>query len=117
MSSILASSGVKDDDRIIRFERAGGYDTTVPVSASNEAILAYDLDGNDLPRERGHPLRAVIPHLYGWKSAKWVESIDLLDEDELGFWEERGYNNEADPWREQHYWLAQRSRRSERLDD
>jgi DMSO/TMAO reductase YedYZ molybdopterin-dependent catalytic subunit len=66
-------------------------------------LFATHLDGAPLPPERGHPVRLVVPHLYAWKSVKWVRAIEYLLEDRRGFWEERGYHNIADPWKEQRY--------------
>src|SRR4029450_11930818 len=60
--------------------------------------------GEDLERIHGGPARLLVPHLYFWKSAKWVRGIRLLDQDEPGFWESLGYHNYGDPWREQRYW-------------
>ncbi len=66
-------------------------------------LLATHRDGEPLSAEHGAPLRMVVPHLYGWKSVKWVRMIEYLTVDRRGFWEERGYHNVADPWREQRY--------------
>jgi DMSO/TMAO reductase YedYZ molybdopterin-dependent catalytic subunit len=67
------------------------------------SLLATHRDGEPLAAEHGAPLRMVVPHLYGWKSVKWVRAIEYLTVDRRGFWEERGYHNVADPWREQRY--------------
>jgi DMSO/TMAO reductase YedYZ molybdopterin-dependent catalytic subunit len=61
-------------------------------------------DGSDLASEHGGPLRALVPRKYFWKSAKWLEQIEVVEQDELGFWERNGYNNSADPWLEERYW-------------
>ncbi|MEV4105195.1 molybdopterin-dependent oxidoreductase [Nonomuraea sp. NPDC049649] len=66
-------------------------------------LLATHLDGEPLSPDHGAPVRLVVPHLYGWKSVKWVRAIEYLLEDRRGFWEDRGYHNVADPWREQRY--------------
>ena len=66
-------------------------------------MLATHLDGAPLTPEHGYPLRLVVPSLYAWKSVKWVRAIEYLTCDRRGFWEERGYHNTADPWREQRY--------------
>ncbi|MCC5578252.1 sulfite oxidase-like oxidoreductase [Microtetraspora sp. AC03309] len=66
-------------------------------------LFATDLDDKPLSPERGFPVRIVVPHLYAWKSVKWVRGVEYLTEDRRGFWEERGYHNIADPWREQRY--------------
>jgi DMSO/TMAO reductase YedYZ molybdopterin-dependent catalytic subunit len=67
------------------------------------ALLATHADGKPLSPDHGYPLRAVIPHKYFWKSAKWLRGIELVPEDRLGFWERYGYNNDADPWKEERY--------------
>jgi DMSO/TMAO reductase YedYZ molybdopterin-dependent catalytic subunit len=66
-------------------------------------MLATHRDGERLSPEHGAPVRLVVPHLYGWKSVKWLRAIEYLVADRRGFWEERGYHNTADPWREQRY--------------
>ena len=83
----------------------GGYTTNLPLEdfLSERALLADRHGGQPLPAEHGGPLRAVIPHLYAWKSAKWLASIELLDEDRRGFWERNGYHTYGDPWAEQRF--------------
>jgi DMSO/TMAO reductase YedYZ molybdopterin-dependent catalytic subunit len=61
-------------------------------------------EGEPLPREHGGPARMLVPHLYFWKSAKWVAGLRIMDHDEPGFWEQNGYHNYGDPWKEQRYW-------------
>ncbi|MFE2319648.1 molybdopterin-dependent oxidoreductase [Streptomyces sp. NPDC059441] len=68
-----------------------------------ETLLATHHNGEPLTAEHGFPLRLVVPHLYGYKSPKWLRAIEYLTEDRRGFWEERGYHNIADPWKEQRY--------------
>jgi DMSO/TMAO reductase YedYZ molybdopterin-dependent catalytic subunit len=84
----------------------GGYTTNLPLEdlLDGKAWVAYRYDGDDLAPQHGGPARLLVPHLYLWKSAKWVRGIDLLLKDEPGFWETAGYNNYGDPWREQRYW-------------
>lgn len=81
------------------------YTANVPLAAleDEEALLAYEADGEPLTPEHGWPLRLVIPKRYFWKSAKWLRGIELLDHDEPGFWERLGYHNEADYWKEERY--------------
>ena len=67
-------------------------------------MVAFGYDGDPLEPEHGGPARLLVPHLYLWKSAKWVTGIDLRTKDEPGFWESLGYHNYGDPWREQRYW-------------
>ena len=83
-----------------------GYTTNLPLAdlLDGKAWVAYAYDGEDLAPEHGGPARLLVPHLYFWKSAKWVRGLKLLDEDEPGFWESVGYHNYGDPWREQRYW-------------
>jgi DMSO/TMAO reductase YedYZ molybdopterin-dependent catalytic subunit len=83
----------------------GGYTTNLPLEdlLDGKAWIAYGYDGEDLAPEHGGPARLLVPHLYLWKSAKWVRGIQLLLEDELGFWESVGYHEYGDPWREQRY--------------
>jgi len=81
------------------------FTANVPLAAleDEEALLAYEADGEPLTPEHGWPLRLVIPKRYFWKSAKWLRGIELLDHDEPGFWERLGYHNEADFWKEERY--------------
>ena len=83
----------------------GGYTTNLPLEdvTGGKAWVAYAFGGEPLEPEHGGPARLLVPHLYFWKSAKWVSGIELRDEDEPGFWEGYGYNNYGDPWREQRY--------------
>ena len=84
----------------------GGYTTNLPLKdlIDGQAWIAYGYDGRDLAPEHGGPARLLVPHLYLWKSAKWVRGIELLVRDEPGFWERAGYHDYGDPWREQRYW-------------
>jgi DMSO/TMAO reductase YedYZ molybdopterin-dependent catalytic subunit len=83
----------------------GGYTTNMPLEdlLDGKAWVAYRYDGEDLHPEHGGPARLLVPHLYFWKSAKWVRGLRTVLEDEPGFWEEAGYHNYGDPWREQRY--------------
>jgi DMSO/TMAO reductase YedYZ molybdopterin-dependent catalytic subunit len=83
----------------------GGYTTNLPLAdvTGGRAWIAYEFDGRPLEPEHGGPARLLVPHLYFWKSAKWVRGLELLDHDEPGFWETYGYHNYGDPWREQRY--------------
>ena len=84
----------------------GGYTTNLPLAdvLDGQAWVAYGFEGEDLEPEHGGPARLLVPHLYFWKSAKWVRGLQLLDHDEPGFWETNGYHNRGDPWKEQRYW-------------
>ncbi|HEY5854883.1 MAG TPA: sulfite oxidase-like oxidoreductase [Aldersonia sp.] len=84
----------------------GGYTTNLPMAdlLGSRAWIAFSYDGADLAPEHGGPARLLVPHLYLWKSAKWVRGIELRNDDTPGFWEQLGYHNYGDPWREQRYW-------------
>jgi DMSO/TMAO reductase YedYZ molybdopterin-dependent catalytic subunit len=83
----------------------GGYTTNLPVAdlQGGQAFIAYRYEDEPLAPEHGGPARLVVPHLYFWKSAKWVRSLHLTDRDTPGFWESLGYHNYGDPWKEQRY--------------
>ena len=83
----------------------GGYTTNLPLEdvMGGKAWVAYQYDGEPLDPEHGGPARLLVPHLYFWKSAKWIRGINVGDHDEPGFWEGYGYHNYGDPWREQRY--------------
>jgi len=83
----------------------GGYTTNLPADdvTGGKAWVAYGYDGAPLPPEHGGPARLLVPHLYFWKSAKWVRGLQLLPRDQQGFWEQLGYHDRGDPWREQRY--------------
>lgn len=82
-----------------------GYGANLPldVFGAPETLLATHCDGRELRPEHGYPVRLVVPSRYGWKNVKWVRAIEYMIGDRRGFWEERGYHNNADPWREQRY--------------
>jgi DMSO/TMAO reductase YedYZ molybdopterin-dependent catalytic subunit len=84
----------------------GGYTTNLPIEdlTDGKAWVATEHEGEPLPREHGGPARLLVPHLYFWKSAKWVTGLRVMDHDEPGFWESNGYHNYGDPWKEQRYW-------------
>jgi DMSO/TMAO reductase YedYZ molybdopterin-dependent catalytic subunit len=84
----------------------GGYTTNLPLTdvTGGRAWIAYEYDGLPLEPEHGGPARLLVPHLYLWKSAKWVRGLAVMAEDTRGFWESAGYHNHGDPWREQRYW-------------
>ncbi|MFF4089208.1 molybdopterin-dependent oxidoreductase [Streptomyces nigra] len=84
----------------------GGYTTNMPLEdlLDGKAWLVHTYDGYPLSPEHGGPARLLVPHLYFWKSAKWVRGLRLTQDDEPGFWETAGYHNYGDPWREQRHW-------------
>jgi DMSO/TMAO reductase YedYZ molybdopterin-dependent catalytic subunit len=83
----------------------GGYTTNLPLDdlRGGKAWVAYEYDSKPLDPEHGGPARLLVPHLYFWKSAKWVRGLKLRDDDEPDFWERYGYHNYGDPWKEQRY--------------
>ena len=83
----------------------GGYTTNLPLEdvTGGKAWVAYEYGGEPLEPEHGGPARLLVPHLYFWKSAKWVRGLELRVHDEPGFWEYYGYHNYGDPWKEQRY--------------
>jgi DMSO/TMAO reductase YedYZ molybdopterin-dependent catalytic subunit len=84
----------------------GGYTTNLPLEdvSDGKAWIAYGYDGAPLEPQHGGPARLLVPHLYFWKSAKWVTELEITETDDPGFWETLGYHNYGDPWREQRYW-------------
>jgi len=83
----------------------GGYTTNLPLAdvTGGKAWVAFSYDGSPLPPAHGGPARLLVPHLYFWKSAKWLRGLEITARDRAGFWETLGYNNYGDPWREQRY--------------
>jgi DMSO/TMAO reductase YedYZ molybdopterin-dependent catalytic subunit len=81
----------------------GGYSTNLPLAAlmDDDVLAAWAFDGRPLAHEHGGPVRLLVPSRYFWKSAKYLQAIELLDHDEPGFWERNGYHNDGDPWTEE----------------
>ena len=97
--------GVHTEGTYVSARCDGGYTTNLPLEdvTGGKAWIAYEYDGEPLAPEHGGPARLLVPHLYFWKSAKWVRGLEILDHDEPGFWEVYGYHNYGDPWKEQRY--------------
>ena len=95
----------KGNAMYVTFECDDGYTTSLPLSEllEDNVLLAYKLNGKPLPSERGGPLRLIIPSKYAYKSPKWIRKIKLTSKQELGYWESRGYSNNADAWKEERY--------------
>jgi DMSO/TMAO reductase YedYZ molybdopterin-dependent catalytic subunit len=104
VDTLLEGSG--EDAAYVSAFCDGGYTTNLPLEdvTGGKAWVAFGYDGEPLEPEHGGPARLLVPHLYFWKSAKWVRGLDLLDEDAPGFWEGLGYHMYGDPWQEQRYW-------------
>jgi DMSO/TMAO reductase YedYZ molybdopterin-dependent catalytic subunit len=102
---ILALAKPLPEARFVVFHSYDDYTTNLPLADfdDDDVLLAHSWQGAPLPREHGGPVRAVVPKLYFWKSAKWVRRIELIAQDRAGFWEERGYHDRGDPWREERY--------------
>jgi len=105
VAHLLEVARPKPDAMHCVFHSYDGYTTNVRLDrfADEDVLLAHTWNGKALPREHGGPLRVVIPKWYFWKSAKWVKRIEFLAADRPGFWEVRGYHNDADPWQEERY--------------
>ena len=103
LDALLA--GVKTDAPYAMVQSYGDYITNLPLQdlRNGQAWIAFRFDNQDLAPEHGGPARLLVPHLYLWKSAKWVRGITLLAQEKPGFWESLGYHNYGDPWREQRY--------------
>ena len=96
----------KPEARFVMVHCYGGYTTNVALDAllDSDVLFAYRHDGAPLEPKHGGPMRLVVPKRYGWKSAKWVNGMEFMAEDAPGFWEQRGYHMEGDPWKEQRFW-------------
>ena len=101
---LAAARPLSSATHVIAFSHTG-YTTNLPLAdlTGGTAWIAWEIDGEPLAADHGGPARLLVPHLYFWKSAKWIAGLRLLDHDEPGFWEERGYHDRGDPWHEQRY--------------
>lgn len=83
-----------------------GYTTNLPFADLNDddVMIIFKHDGQDLEPDHGGPVRLLVPKLYAYKSAKWLDGLEFMAQDRPGFWEQRGYHNHADPWKEERYW-------------
>ena len=102
---LLAAARPQPSARYVLASSTTGYTTNLPLDdvTGGQAWVVWEYDGQPLAREHGGPARLLVPHLYFWKSAKWVSGLRLLDHDEPGFWEQNGYHDRGDPWKEQRY--------------
>ena len=105
IDTLLKDAGVDSPTGFVMADCDGGYTTNVPAAdvIDGKGLLVHTYDGEPLTPEHGGPVRLFIPHLYLWKSAKWIRSLKFMDEDVPGFWERYGYHMYGDPWREQRY--------------
>ncbi len=104
-SEVLKHVDVSPDAQHVVVHAEQGYTANMPLDVfhDEDVLFALKHNGEELTPEHGYPVRLVVPKLYFWKSAKWVRGLEFLAEDRRGFWEVRGYHNEADPWKEQRY--------------
>jgi DMSO/TMAO reductase YedYZ molybdopterin-dependent catalytic subunit len=103
--TLLRAAGLEPPEPYVMAFCDGGYTTNLSVAdlRADGSLIAYEFDGAPLEAEHGGPVRLVIPHLYFWKSAKWVRGLRFMPTDQPGFWESHGYNLHGDPWKEQRY--------------
>ena len=101
---LAAARPLPSATHVVAFSHTG-YTTNLPLAdvTDGKAWVVWDAQGKPLTAEHGGPARLLVPHLYFWKSAKWVAGLRLLDHDEQGFWERNGYHDRGDPWQEQRY--------------
>jgi DMSO/TMAO reductase YedYZ molybdopterin-dependent catalytic subunit len=105
VQELLARAGVRPEARYVLVHAEQEYTTNLPLADLDrpENLLALSHNGEPLTPEHGGPVRLLVPHLYLWKSAKWVTGFEVLEEDDPGFWEQNGYHMRGDPWREERY--------------
>lgn len=104
-SDFMPLLGVKREAQYVMIHADEDYDTNLPLKdlLRDDVLLAHRFEGEPLTDKHGWPLRLVVPHLYFWKSAKWIRGIEFMREDRPGFWERNGFHNEADPFREERF--------------
>ena len=105
VDTLLAAARPQPSASYVLASSTTGYTTNLPLAdvTGGQAWVVWEYDGRPLAREHGGPARLLVPHLYFWKSAKWVSGLTLLDHDQPGFWEQNGYHDRGDPWKEQRY--------------
>ena len=105
LDTLLAAAGPQAEAGFVIAHSATGYTTNLPLADVTEgkAWVVWEFDGRPLTAEHGGPVRLLVPHLYFWKSAKWISRLELTAEDHPGFWERNGYHDRGDPWLEQRY--------------
>jgi DMSO/TMAO reductase YedYZ molybdopterin-dependent catalytic subunit len=105
IDTLLEVTGLQPEASHVMAVSHTGYTTNLPLAdvTDGKAWVAWAVDGAPLPPDHGGPARLLVPHLYFWKSAKWVAGLQVMDHDEPGFWERNGYHDRGDPWLEQRY--------------
>ena len=103
---LLAACRPRDTADFVVLHSYDGYTTNLALAdfAAEDALLAHSWSGAPLTQEHGGPVRVVVPHLYFWKSAKWVRALTMMPTNDPGFWEQSGYHIYGDPWKEERYW-------------
>ena len=103
--ALIDALALKPEAKFAMLHSYGGYTTNVPLAdlTQGKGMIAFMFDGEPLDPEHGGPARLLVPHLYFWKSAKWVRELRFMERDQPGFWESLGYHIYGDPWREQRY--------------
>lgn len=105
VDDVFAAAGIEPPTPFVLVHSSDGYSTNVPLAdlTGGKAMVALSYEGKPISPDHGGPARLVVPHLYFWKSAKWISGLEFTQRDELGFWELRGYHRYGDPWKEQRY--------------
>ena len=105
IQEVLQRARLRPSARFVVAHAEQGYTANLPLEVldDDDVLLADEADGKPLEPEHGYPLRLVVPKRYFWKSAKWIRGLQFLPQDQLGFWERYGYNNNADPWKEERF--------------
>ena len=105
IDALLEAAGLDPPAPYVTAFCDGGYTTNLAMEdlLDGRGLVAYEYDGEPIDPEHGGPARLLVPHLYFWKSAKWVRGLQFMEEDEPGFWETHGYHLRGDPWKEERY--------------
>lgn len=105
-TEVLKLVGVRPEAAFVTVHCHGGYTTNLPMEVliDDDVLFAHRHDGKPLEQEHGGPMRLVVPKRYAWKSAKWVDGLEFMAQDRPGFWEQLGYHNDGDPWKEERFW-------------
>ncbi|PKH40908.1 DMSO/TMAO reductase YedYZ, molybdopterin-dependent catalytic subunit [Nocardioides alpinus] len=105
LDTLLAAAGPQAEAAFVMAHSSTGYTTNLPLAdvTDGKAWVVWEFDGKPLTAEHGGPVRLLVPHLYFWKSAKWISRLELIAQDRPGFWESNGYHDRGDPWLEQRY--------------
>jgi DMSO/TMAO reductase YedYZ molybdopterin-dependent catalytic subunit len=104
-TNLLEELKVQPEATHVMVHAENSFTANLPLAdlVQPNVMLAHQADGADLPRDHGGPVRLVVPHLYFWKSAKWIRGMEFMDKDRPGFWESYGYHMRGDPWAEERY--------------